>query len=175
MPPDPMTEPEFRTLLQFWSERCDGSALPTRRMLDPVTLYPLLPLLALVEVVEDGADFRVRLAGSEVEDRHGTSLRGRSLDEIRKKVDGEDTTDQWALATETRRPYYRRGPVRFPNEQHFDYARLILPIAADGQDRETPMFLLAGTMMQPTTRGHFERGGTVAFQLDGEMVRSILS
>lgn len=174
MPDSPIPEPEFRTLLAFWAERCEGSGLPTRRMLDPVELFPFLPILALVEVVDGGADLRVRLAGSEIEDRHGVSLRGRSLDDIRKGIDGADTTGQWRLSVETRRPHYRHGPVRFPGNRHFEYARLILPIAADEHDRQSAAFLLAGTKMRPATREQFERDETVAFDLDGDAVAAAL-
>jgi len=173
MLPVQMTEPEFRALLEFWLERCDGPALPTRRMLDPVALFPLLPILSLVEVIDGGADFRVRIAASEIEDRHGACLRGRSIADIGMDVGGADTSGQWRLAAERRRPFYRRGPIRLPRNLHFDYARLILPISADGQDRQTPAFLLAGSIMDPATRKDFERDGTVSFELDEETVQSI--
>lgn len=175
MPENPIPELGFRTLLAYWARRCHGPQLPTRRMLDPVELFELLPILALVEVVEGGADFRVRLAGAEIEDRHDMSLRGRSLSDIRKDTEGADTTDQWGLSVETQRPYYRRGPIRFPGNRHYDYSRLILPIAADEGSRQTVTFLLAGTKMRPIARKEFEDGRTVAFQVGDDAIRAALS
>jgi hypothetical protein len=167
-------EPQLCRLLAFWAERCGSDGLPSKRTLDPILLFTLLPYLILVEVLRDGEDFRIRLAGSEIEDRFGLSLRGLSVYDANRGVESPDTTGQWRESYSRCCPYYRRGPVRLHDSRHFNYCRLILPIADNDGPQDRPAFLLAGAMLQPVTRKEWEDGKTVVMALGADDVEAIL-
>src|SRR3546814_4429619 len=70
-------------LLQYWRDGRPGPGLlPGRQAIDPIVLGPdLLPLMALVEPIDDGRRFRFRLVGTELARNAGLDLTGRYVDE----------------------------------------------------------------------------------------------
>lgn len=73
--------PFFQPALQYW-QSLTGQGLPTRRDIDPVDIPDLLANVMLLDVLNDGADFRYRLAGTAVEHNFGASIKGLVLSEI---------------------------------------------------------------------------------------------
>src|SRR3546814_17830647 len=71
-------------LLQYCRDGRPGPGLlPGRQAIDPIVLGPdLLPLMALVEPIDDGSRFRFRLVGTELARNAGLDLTGRYVDEI---------------------------------------------------------------------------------------------
>jgi hypothetical protein len=53
-------------LLDYWRERRGPFGMPPVEMVDPFALRPALGYLLLLDVIEDGWDFRYRLYGSEI-------------------------------------------------------------------------------------------------------------
>ena len=56
--------------------------MPARRDIDAVRIPELLPFVLLVDVLDDGADFRYRLMGEHVVRNNGRSLTGRLLSDL---------------------------------------------------------------------------------------------
>lgn len=150
--PSDMISDRLRELYGYWRERClDDRPMPRSR-LDPVELAGLLPNLMFLEVPA-GGEIRFRLAGGEIEERYGRSLRGRLLSEIFPMVQRKDTSHQWAEIVVDARPKYRRGPMAFPQERVYEAERLLLPLS--GADRDV-CYILGGVFYLPVPGNSFE-------------------
>ncbi len=123
----------LRELYDYWAARCAAGRPMPRAALDPVDLAPLLPNLMMLEVPADGGELRFRLAGDEIEDRYGRSLRGRRLSETFQMVRRRDTSHQWTEIVADGRPKYRRGPMAFPGDRVFEAERLLLPLSDEAR------------------------------------------
>ena len=76
-------EPVIGELFQCWQRSVPSdAAIPTRRDIDPVNLGHLLPFVALIEILSEPPWLRCRVAGSEVEQHFGRSLRNATLDDL---------------------------------------------------------------------------------------------
>ena len=71
-----LSDAKISKIYDYWLKKCDGDALPTRHAIDPVDVYDCLSMLMILEVVDGGRDFRIRLAGSVVEEAHDRTLKG---------------------------------------------------------------------------------------------------
>lgn len=75
-------EPALIALYQYWTEKCEARRAPRRADIDPVDIPDLLPYISLTDVLDGGARYRIRLAGTKVEERFGCSLTNRMFDEV---------------------------------------------------------------------------------------------
>jgi hypothetical protein len=124
----------LRALYTYWRKgRIEGRPMQ-RQALDPLEIRSLLANIVLAEVVDDGADLRIRLAGDEIESRYGLSLRGLSIRETFSMVSRQDTSHQWFHLLLDGRPRYRCGPMLYPDDMMFISERLLLPLSgANGE------------------------------------------
>lgn len=133
-------------LLQYWRDGRPGPGLlPGRDAIDPVTLGPdLLPLMALVEPVDDGRRFRFRLVGTELARNAGLDLTGRHVDEVNpNKAYAAYISDLYSQCALMRGPLYSETRYRAPGGRTGLTRRLICPLAADG--RRIDMFIAVQT------------------------------
>jgi hypothetical protein len=73
--------PLFAPALHYWqSLRPQG--LPRRSDIDPTAIPELLANIMMLDVLDEGRDFRYRLAGTAVEHNFGASIKGFILSEI---------------------------------------------------------------------------------------------
>lgn len=151
--PDAFVHDELRDLLAYWRQRCEADRPMPRSRLDPMELAPFLPHLMVLEVPADGSEIRFRLAGQEIEERYGHSLRGRRLSETFPMVRRKDTSHQWAEIVDDARPKYRRGPMAFPEDRVFEAERLLLPLSS-GERRVS--HILGGVYYLPLQPGAFQ-------------------
>ncbi|MCK5268758.1 MAG: PAS domain-containing protein [Spirochaetes bacterium] len=61
--------------------KCSEAVLPTRSQINPNEIKHILPHIAMMDVIDDGKDFRVRLIGSEVQRYLGRDCTGELLSE----------------------------------------------------------------------------------------------
>lgn len=134
---DTIEHPALRRIYVYWRDRVpEGAQMPGRQHIDPIDFPDTLPRVALIEVLSDDGDphFRYRLTGTEIVQRAGRDPTGKRFDELYKG----DYLDQ-ALATYRAlladpRPFYsRRVYPLLDGREHLEYARLILPLARDGE------------------------------------------
>lgn len=71
----------FQPALTYW-QSLGGTQLPRRQRLDPLDIPALLPNIMLLDVLDQGRDFRYRLAGTAIEHNFGASIKGRLLSTI---------------------------------------------------------------------------------------------
>jgi len=74
-------QPASQKLLAAWSRLPRPAVVPARASFDPCEIAGILPVISLIERVEPG-EWRVRLAGTEIERRWGRSISGMAYAEV---------------------------------------------------------------------------------------------
>jgi hypothetical protein len=130
-----LTEPQDHTLqmlLSYWREKRAERTAPSRADIQPSELVPMLPYLALFDVID--GDFRFRLFGTGLVDAYGGDVTGKLLSEC--DLDGihAQILEQLAAVVRERRPNVLR--VKFTkdtDDRHLEYERVALPLSGDGE------------------------------------------
>ena len=145
-----VASPRVHYLYRYWFRLTDRGGLMPRQVFDPVDLGKLLSNVLFIEVVSNPCDLKIRVAGQEIEERYGRSLRGMSIFETFPLVRRKDTSHQWSEILADRQPKYRRGPMVFPNDRVFEAERIMLPLSADREGAAQDVaFILAAIFYQP--------------------------
>ena len=80
-------DPRFRVGREahaIWTDLVNGG-IPDRRQIDPLAFGPaLLPMLAMLDVLQGGQDYRWRLFGTHHEQEFGANLTGTRLSELER-------------------------------------------------------------------------------------------
>jgi hypothetical protein len=119
-------------LYDYWRAKRGGRFAPSRADIDPVEIPRLLPHLMLVDVVDGGARFRYRLAGTEIESRFGCSMVGRYIDEMMRGRYSDYLHDLYRELLASRRPLYSESAYASDDSAPLQARRLMLPLSADG-------------------------------------------
>jgi hypothetical protein len=126
----------FRRLNDYLAAKAPAGKLPGRQHIEPTEIPDLLPYITLLDVVPQatgGTRLRIRLAGTEVVNHHGSEVTGRFLDEIFADPEGLAIIARFIEAVTTRRPNHRRACVAVPRRDHLWYERMAFPLARDGE------------------------------------------
>jgi hypothetical protein len=127
--------PEFGAIKAYWDAKRGARAMPRRADIDPVELRPHLPYLGLVDVLDDGRDFRFRLLGTEFARLFGRDSTGKTLTEVYGAGCPEVLgwmTASYAEVVRTRRPVLRLGSMRAVQKDFIRCDSLLLPLSEDG-------------------------------------------
>ncbi|MET1029172.1 MAG: PAS domain-containing protein [Dongiaceae bacterium] len=73
--------PLFPIAYDYW-RRLAAHGLPQRGDIDPTAIPAVLPNIMLLDVLDEGLDFRYRLAGTNVERNFGSSVKGIILSQV---------------------------------------------------------------------------------------------
>jgi hypothetical protein len=126
----------LRTLLAYWQERAKDGRVPDRTDFGPETLHRLglVANVALHDVVDGGARFRVRLVASGLTAITGQDNTGRFFDEIYPpEVSGPIIeTMRWTL--HERRPMRSWGTLALVGKEFIAYEALTAPLTNGGPD-----------------------------------------
>jgi hypothetical protein len=123
-------DPRLRGLFEYWESRRGGRDMPLRRDVDVLDLGPWLGNLMLIDVEDDGCEFRYRVYGSILARYYGRDLTGKTTEEVRPE------------ARELVRQEYRavvgdRVPLLVLRDRQIQHrtmrvAKLVLPLSSDG-------------------------------------------
>jgi hypothetical protein len=144
------SSPLLVELHRYWSARRGAAFAPARRDIDPIDIPRLLPHLMLVDIVDGGARFRYRLAGTEIEQRVGCRMTGRHLDEITEGQYGTYIHGLYRELLATRSPLYSETTYGQFRNSPFTAQRLMLPLSSDG---ETIDMVLCGQLIGSAPAG----------------------
>ncbi len=129
-----------RWLLQLWNAARGSRRLPPRRAFQPEDLRPWLPHIGIVEIVQPGRRFRVKLAGTQIVVYDGSDLTGRFFDEILPPEVYAGFIVPYETAIATRQPWiddlrYHEPAhsLEMPQSTYLPVRRIILPCADDGE------------------------------------------
>jgi hypothetical protein len=139
-----LTEPlhhELKVLYDYWQEKKRLAKAPSRAQILPEELAPLLPYLALFEVLGDG-DFRVRSWGTGLVRAYEGDCMGRLMSECDLNGINEQLREQFnEVVSECRPNVIRAKFVKDTDDRYLAYERIALPLSANG---ETVNMILCG-------------------------------
>lgn len=153
-----IANPKVHRVFAYWQQRCVAGQLMSRASLDPTELRDVLAHLFLVAIGDAPGDLRFLIAGTEIEDRYGRSLRGVAVADTYRLVTRFDTSHQWAQTASDGKPRYRSGPMGFPSNDVYIAERLMLPLAADGERVD---HIFGAIFYAPLKRSEFQPTATV--------------
>lgn len=129
-----IADARLRALFGYWREKRGDRAMPARDDLDPLEIPTLLPIVGLVDVLDDGARFRYRLIGTEIVDVAGHDPTGRFLDEVLPDSGyAEYLIGLFREVARERRPLYGESDFRGPGRIEHRVRRLLMPLSRDGR------------------------------------------
>jgi hypothetical protein len=123
--------PKLRRLFDYWDAKRAGNPLPSRAAIDPLDFSYVLANVALVDVLRDPLRYRFRVVGTEIVNRDGTDLTGKSTED-------HPLPEYRMLLRQTYTDVVTAGaPAVFERERMMDnkirrYEVLYLPLASDG-------------------------------------------
>lgn len=129
---DGITEPALRRLYDYWRGLHRGSLLPRRGDLDPAEFRNLLEWFFIYDVVDDGRDYRVRLAGAQLCAAFGREMRGLTFDEIHPAAVADEVRQEFDGVVSRRLPHCVVRRAIWNNNTELVYERLAFPLAGDG-------------------------------------------
>ena len=136
----------LRELHCYWSKRRDGRSMPARADIDIALIPTLLQYVFLVDVIEDGRDFRFRLAGTHFRETTGQAVTGQLIAEVFPQQFGDEVRRIWSKVVEERRPVLGRGNLWITGREYVKWEGTVLPLASD--DCAINM-LLGGVVFHP--------------------------
>ena len=138
-----LTEPQdqtLQTLLSYWREKRGERTAPSRADIEPERLAPLLPYLALYDVLD--GDFRVRLFGTGLVLAYDGNITGKLMSDCDLNGINSQLAEQLAEVVRERRPNVLRAKfAKKTDNRYLKYERIALPLSADG---ETVNMILCG-------------------------------
>ncbi|MCK6451896.1 MAG: PAS domain-containing protein [Alphaproteobacteria bacterium] len=127
---DDVRHEPLRFLVGFWQMHSAGGRLPGVDMVEPFALKPALGYIMLLDVLDDGWDYRYRLYGTNIAQRLGQDLTGRRTSDISKRAfTGTFYIAAYRAVLERRAPLFTvSASPRYVAA--VDWWRLALPLAA---------------------------------------------
>lgn len=166
--------PRIQEVAAYWDSKRRGRRAPARCDMDPpFELRPYLPHLFMLDVVEPGPRFRLRLVGTEVARAVGGDRTGRFLDELSSPhIDPElhreieDVATNFALR-------YRASDTAWLGRTIGRFHRLMTPLS-DDQERVNIVFGI-GYAMERKPRGRLTPSEEAALQAVSAVAARIAS
>ncbi|MBL4788215.1 MAG: PAS domain-containing protein [Kordiimonadaceae bacterium] len=134
----PETE-ETQALFDLWASKSDGSELPCRTSFTPMEMKSYLDRIYIIEPIDEGRDYLIRLTGTALVAMFGVDFTGR------KYSDASMKGAQWRLpmygkVAETQRPVIFRFKLGAIEAPRLMTENIILPVS----DKKTGDILLLG-------------------------------
>jgi len=139
----PLASPLLKRLYADWTARRRDRSIPARRDFDPFDLKYALGKLLLVDVRYRPLQFRFRLVGTELVDRAGFDLTGKTLDAYPNPEFRASMRQRYTAVVESRRPLRSVQTDLVIDGRLRRYEALLLPLASDG---ETVDMLMIGVV-----------------------------
>lgn len=134
-------EPALIALYEYWLSKCEDRRAPCRADIDPIDIPDLLPYISLTDVLDGGERFRIRLAGTNVEERFGCSLTNRMFDEVMHGPYLEYLQNLFARLLRDCVPLYSESSFEPERTSELRVKRLALPLS---DDQKTVNMILCG-------------------------------
>ncbi|HEY4134923.1 MAG TPA: PAS domain-containing protein [Alphaproteobacteria bacterium] len=128
-----LSDPKIRKVYDYWTSKCRDGALPKRSDIDAVDIYDCLSVIMMLDVVDGGSDFRIRLAGSQIEDAHDRPLKGAMVSSLGQGADMAAVLARLQRLVATRCPDFHSTSLAMVGRSFIEFDRVALPLAEDGQ------------------------------------------
>jgi hypothetical protein len=132
---------DLKILHDYWRAKKGLAKAPSRALILPEELVPLLPYLALFDVLDRG-DFHVRLWGPGLVRAYDGDLASKLVSECDLDAINAQLREQLANVVRECRPNVIRAKfVKDTDDRYLAFERIALPLSADG---ETVNMILCG-------------------------------
>lgn len=129
---DRITEPDIRSVFEYWLQKRRDTAIPLKRDIDPAELsHRVLPWLFMYKQ-EPGGRLRCILSGTGIAKIDEVDATGRYLDEVVPPHALESRIRLFTSTLEQARPTYYQGRYAVAGRASRGFSRLLLPISAAG-------------------------------------------
>lgn len=136
----------FAPVLKMWNDIRNSGRFPVRGDFPPEKLVGFLGKVLLIEVHEQAPRFRFRLFGSEISQRFGRDLTGKSLDDLKAPLYREMVRRHYEEVVASGQPsLYEITGIREMRRRR--YQRLLLPLFGDNNQ---VVMLLAVSLSLPS-------------------------
>lgn len=130
---DPSHYKQLMAVYNYWRTLLGDRRMPARSDFDPARVARQLPLISLIDVLEEGLDFRFRLVGSLVESMLLSAPTGLRLSEFVHQESAKAAAELYKLVLANRCPAFQAGRMHHEEQGHQRYAFLALPLSTDGE------------------------------------------
>ena len=127
---DDIPDPRLRGLFEYWESRRYGRDMPLRPDIDVLDLGPWLGNLMLIDVLDDGREFRYRVYGSILAQYYGRDLTGKTTEEVRPEARDLVRQEYRAVLADRLPSLVQRD--RQVKHRTMRVAKLVLPLSSDG-------------------------------------------
>jgi hypothetical protein len=124
--------PDLQRIHAYWTAKRQGRFAPRRLDIDPVDMVEVLPRIMLIDIEPESLDFRYRLAGTGICDIHGIDPTGHRPRDLQPPAYGALIDRHYREAIIRRAPMLHLIVLDTHNRARA-YARLLLPLSADGE------------------------------------------
>jgi hypothetical protein len=121
---------ELKEALKYWQSCCGGHSRPARASMNPAGMTKFLPLITLVDVHQPAGGargYRIRLAGSNVEQIYG-NLTGRLIEDALPPAIAARWRNCLDIAYEADRPLRLTGQAAIGNKRWLTGEILLAPL-----------------------------------------------
>jgi hypothetical protein len=155
--------PRIQEVAAYWDSKCRGRRAPSRRDIDPpFELRSYLPHLFMLDVVEPGPRFRLRLVGTEITRAVGGDRTGRFLDEVSPPHIYPELHQEIADVAANFVLRYRASDTAWLGRTIGRFHRLMAPLSGD-QERVNIVFGV-GYVIERKPRGRLTPSEEAALQ-----------
>ncbi|WP_417729663.1 PAS domain-containing protein [Roseovarius sp.] len=146
------TDPAVRDFYEYWLRLAgENGALPARRQIDPVEIWPHIGKIAIAELYRDGVfDPWYRLVGANVSELAGRFLKNCLYRDIYSKEQAEQLGALYHEIMQDKLPRYEVSSIKLPDREFMKIARLMAPFASDHQNVDVIVGLVVAVQERRT-------------------------
>jgi hypothetical protein len=145
--PDQLMSTLLQSVHATWQRVSAGRMAPKRDEISPPVLRSALPSVWMMDVIDDGADFRFRFAGDRVVQFMGRRYGGALLSTLLDDVYFQRMRMLLLECVQTRRPAaFGPGRTRMKDKDYLETEVVVMPLSEDG---ETITGLFGAMEVQP--------------------------
>jgi len=132
--PDAIIGHKSKALYEIWKSLTGGRVAPKREEITLGLVRNLTPWLWTADVIDNGADFRFRMAGDRIAQFYGQPLAGSPISELPNNPFLERVKQVLTYCVKDKRPV-ALGPIRSRREgkEHWEIEAVVVPLSEDGK------------------------------------------
>lgn len=142
--------PVLDQALSFWQDIKGEASFPKRADLLPEKIVSLWPYMVILDVIDDGADYYVRLFGQSLVETYGEQTRRRLSEITAPALVRQRSKVFFDYCREEAAPCYAYWPVTASEKRPFvDAEALCLPLSSDGSSLDKLMACNVNSFQNP--------------------------
>ena len=123
----------LRLLLKHWRSAAREGGIPLRRAIDPIQVFPVLPIIWICDYLPESDDFRYRLSGEQINEVFCANLAGRRLSDLIDADEYPVVHDAFLSIVREGVVRHKAGPLYTCQHRLTRGERLMLPLSEDGR------------------------------------------